>query len=302
MSRLQNLINSLIEVIVDYYETQTQKDYSLEALLKMPNEELMSTLQTLINDATKVYKTRSNLLNYFFYEISTLKPVVDAPEPLNEIDCMAIHERLFKLITNIKTLLETSQSSTISVSYDNKSKDIYGFIRGAMGYWTLCNSGQLIQDKFINVLNLPVDNSVKTLNGFIVTMIDEHQTALQLPLLTKENKQLKEENTALREVSTQTQEQVSELQKKIQDLQEQKNILENQLQSLKNEQEKMSDELERLRIENSSLRNSSKLPRTHLPIHRFHPGLTLFSALNPVFPDPNNLSYSPPSPSSTTTE
>ncbi|KTC84150.1 hypothetical protein [Legionella brunensis] len=248
MSRLQNVILSLCEVIISYSESQskTNKTYSREELLKKSHLDFMESLQTIINEGTTIYVTRVSLLNYFHFEINRLKPLLEQNAPLSQEDTLIMQQHLQALILNVNKLLNTSQSSTVTINYRKKSEDIPGFIRGMAKGWTLCNSGQIIQDGFIAPLGL-LEYSEKTVANFIDCLIKEHQLEVGMPLLSRENGELKKEISTLKENN--------------------ESLTEANLK-LENDKQRMSEEIESLKLDTSTLKEEKgKLEKQYQDAH-----------------------------------
>lgn len=170
MSRLQELINKLVQIIVSYNETQTNKTIPPESFSNKSPEELHQFLQKMITEATKVYKTRGSLLTYFLFVVDTIKPLVDRKTSLMESEQQSILQTLQSLLNTINLLLKTSHNIYISVSYDNSIIKIPGFIRGVISS-SLCNTGQIISRELADALN---DSS----KGYMDKLILDHQSPL----------------------------------------------------------------------------------------------------------------------------
>ncbi|KTD24794.1 Uncharacterised protein [Legionella lansingensis] len=248
-SRLEKIVHSLCEVVLSYSSTQTLKPYSLKELLEKEHEKFIEALQSIINDGTKGYTTRLSLLNYFLFVINQVKPLLVQNKPMSNEECIIVQQHLENLILNVNKLLNTYQNQTIVVNYNDKKENIYGFVRGISGMhkaYTLCNSGQLLQDNFITPLGL-TEYSKNTVNSFVAELIDEHQRALKLLLLNEENTTLKK--------------QFSELEERFKALEEEKLSLEVTMKQLQQEKQRTDEALEQLNQEKLSLMAELKLER-----------------------------------------
>ncbi|CEK11195.1 alanine--tRNA ligase [Legionella hackeliae] len=236
MSRLQTIINSLAQVILDYGVSQRLKTESLKVLLKKPHLEFIEALQTVINDGTKDYVKRLSLLNYLLFEIKQLKPLVDRDIPLREEERLLVQQHLQALIVNIQLLLRTSQSTEVPITYNKKEERIPGFMRGIMEGYYPCNSGHIIEKAFLKPLQLS-DYEPATVSSFVEELLKEHQQEIAIPFLSKEN--------AL-------------LTSRIVDLQETNASLVKEKLSLESQKQEGINSIEALTHENEQLRKTAK--------------------------------------------
>lgn len=264
MSRLQNLVNSLVTVILNYTDPKRLKGLTAELLLQKSHEELIKDLTQLIKEATAIYETRCSLLNYFLYELNTLKPLADnKPEPLSEIELNRIKTHLVDLISNTQKLLKIEKVNFLPVNYNEEDREatakISGFIDGGTLYSSTCRSGQVIQLWHGDISIFPID-SLKNVPSFLDHIVNEHHTALLLPHLVEENRKLKAVNTRLSESVEGLQSQassVSELREKFHILEEREKQLAEENSRLQEEHALMLKREEASRVEAESLRSEN---------------------------------------------
>ncbi|HHF7345860.1 TPA: hypothetical protein ACPSKB_002290 [Legionella feeleii] len=273
MSRLQNLVNSLVSVILNYTDPKRLKGHTEESLLQKSHEDLIKDLTQLIKDATASYETRRTLLDYFLYELNTLKPLADKSTPLGEAELKRIETHLLALITNTQDLLKIDKTSSLPVSYNEEDRDatvkISGFIDGGNFYSSTCRSGQVIQrwHEGIEKLSVFPTDSLKDAPLFLDHIIDEHHSAILLPHLAAENRGLKVENTRLSESEALAKREKEALQKKadaFDELQEKFRILEEREKLSAEENKRLQEELalsqkqeEASRLEAENLRSEN---------------------------------------------
>ncbi|WP_019217364.1 hypothetical protein [Legionella tunisiensis] len=221
MSRLQNLVNSLVTVVLNYTDPKRLKGHTEESLLQKSHDDLIEDLAQLIGDSTVSYVTRRTLLDYFLYELNTLKPLADKSTPFGEAELKRIKTHLLALITNTKNLLKIDKTDSLSVSYNEEERDvsveIFGFIDGGTLYSSTCRSGQVIQHWHEDIEKLSVfpTDSLKNPQLFLDHIVDEHHTAILLPHLIEENQRLKEENRRLSQSEALAKSEKEALQKKL---------------------------------------------------------------------------------------
>ncbi|CDZ78648.1 chromosome segregation protein SMC [Legionella massiliensis] len=189
MSRLQNLVNSMITVITGYNEIHTKNKYSLEAMLKQPHAELEQTLIAITKEATssRDYYRRSSLFDYFLHVIKEVKPLVDKEEPLDSESYQRVQTLLTNLLDDVKLLLKTVQTDTITVHYDGKEAKILGSLYGG---WAggFCQSGGVLNRwiKSPDVFPAEEFNSA----AFIAGNMEKHQAIVGYPLYRKKTDEL----------------------------------------------------------------------------------------------------------------
>lgn len=234
MSRLQNLVNSLINVIVDYYSSQTYKKLSLDNLLKLSHTDLEKELKDIIDASIKGkgYDRRRPLLEYFLYEITSLKPLVDNPEPLGEIKAQYVHNNLVKLIEITRKLLGMQKNINISVKYNHKTVELMGS--------KSCQSGRSLKLWLTDYNIFPKDDFDS--KSFITTIISEHQALLAQPILIRMVKESEEEKAIL-------QEQNKDLHAKIERLEQEKALLQEENTVLKEKSSLLEDSRDNLKIQ-----------------------------------------------------
>ena len=283
MSRLQNLVNSLVSVVLNYTDPKGLKGQTEESLLQKSHGDLVKERTKLIEDATASYGTRRTLLDYFLYELNTLKPLVDKSTPLDEVELKRIKAHLRALITHTQGLLKIDKTSSLSVSYIEEDRDktvqISGFIDAGTLYSSTCRSGQVIQrwHESIEKLSVFPDDNLKDAQLFLDHIIDEHHHAILLPHLEEENRGLKAANTRLSESEALAKREKEALQKKADAFDD----LEKKIRSLEEREKLLAEENKRLqealvlsqKQEEASRREAENLRSENLRLHEEHASL-----------------------------
>lgn len=193
MPRLQQLFVSL-ENIINTYCNILLKDEPV--LVERTNNEDVSysniPMDERINLAT-ASNIRGPLMHYILYGFEQLKPLMEVPVILDRNASLILQNKLVQLIVDLKRLIETSQSTAINISYDNKTVPIYGCIRDGFFSRGLSKSGIMVQDMLFAKLNLPVNAQENQIEQFIVDALNEHQCEL----LKRENEQVRAVNYSL---------------------------------------------------------------------------------------------------------
>lgn len=230
MSKLQEFIGKIVQIIISYNETQTAKNYSLESYINKSHQELNQFLQKIITEATRGYETRKPLLEYFLFVISTIKPLTDQNKSLSEPEQRTIATTLSAFMSTIQILLKTSHSQYISVKYNKEIVQVPGFIRGALKYYSLCNTGQIINRELSESLTqMPFEN-------YFEKLISEHQ----IPLLEFERL-----GKAVSEGTTEKE----FMQEEIKKLASQNEQQEREIARLTKNNQELADKLERIKTE-----------------------------------------------------
>lgn len=225
MSKLQEFMGKIVQIIVSYNETQTTINHSEDFSSKSPGE-LHQFLQDIITEATTVYETRKSLLEYFLFIVDTIKPLTDKKQSLSQIEQQTIFDTLSSLMNTIKLLLKTSHSNSITVKYSNSIEKMPGFMRGALKGYSLCNTGQVISRELAESLNqVPFGDYLKKL-------IFEHQ----LPLL-----------------------EIERMGKAISDGSTEKELMQEKIKTLTEQIEQQQQEVANLKMENQELSSKFEL-------------------------------------------
>ena len=230
MSKLQEFVGKIVQIIVSYNQTQTSKTYPPEIFTNKSPPELNQFLQEIITEATRGYETRKPLLEYFLFVVNTIKPLTDQKKSLSQQEQQTISDTLPAFLNTLKILLETSHSQYISVKYNKTIVQVPGFIRGALKVYSLCNTGQIISRELAeSISQTPFENYFKKL-------ILEHQ----LPLL-----------------------EIEHLGKVISDETNEKELMQEQIKNLRNQSELQQTEIANLKNENLGLTTKIKLVLDH---------------------------------------
>lgn len=202
MSRLQNLVYSLINIINNYHASQLAQKHPepIENFLKKTDEDLNEKLKEMIAAITKKYDGRQDLLEYILYEIKLLKPLVDKKEPLLEEELNLIQGHLLVLVNTTREMLNTLKTSkpTIPVEYDEEKGKVKlnGAIFSYIPRKSFCLSGTVLNTWYKDAKIFPQYQF--DAQEFITALIKEHQDALLVPKLNLQVAQKDEEIVGLK--------------------------------------------------------------------------------------------------------
>ena len=175
----------------------------VEDLLLKPDPELVAALTLLIEEATKepeapglfsmsIYVPRRPLLMYILHGVTILRPIVTSPEPLEDRFTSA-KGQLTLLLTDLHTLLSTSQSTAKECKYGDQIVQVNGLVRRFWPTLSLCGSGSTLQTFLFPALGLPVDADLSRITKTADSILNEHH----LDLLKKVKDELKRTKESL---------------------------------------------------------------------------------------------------------
>ncbi|QRN04282.1 hypothetical protein GH742_10555 [Legionella sp. MW5194] len=208
MSRLQELINTVAQIIINYYEeTQSQNiDIQLELLYAKPHDEFMSELNKIIDKATsKGYHDRLSLLQYARQVVNDLRPLVEKGTPLSPEEELLVKNTLKSFVADCGLLLKTDQGKKLSILYGNDTWEMKGCIRGVMGRYNYAVSGTVLNDLLFSsskskfqfpLFPSPIQDktTLGEIESMITIFINQHQNPLKKHAeLKKENERLKKQ-------------------------------------------------------------------------------------------------------------
>lgn len=195
MSKLQVMVNKLIDIVISYRRIQKPylSDVDIKTILAMPLPDLIVKLEESVN--SMLYKERQSLMHFFIYAIKQVKPLVDKPEHLSKDEKIIVNKTLLNLLTQNAILLQRSQNSPdLSITYGDTTENIQGFTR--LGGYSLCQSGQIIKSTLFASEELPKLTETSDFQAIINHLIVKHQK----PLLQEAKiKRLQAEITQLKE-------------------------------------------------------------------------------------------------------
>lgn len=265
MSQLQNVVNSLAKVILNYSEVQGVKVLALDQIIGYPHYQFIETLQAYINECSKkAYHERAPLLSYLLKEIDILKPLLEKGTILTEGEIELVKIHLKDLTINLDKLLHLSKNSCIEIG-DNKKTKLYGFKRSLTEGYALCASGQSIKQNFM-VLVGKNDFSEPTVTKTLEKLIKSHQHEIKIQC---EEKKIRDENESLRKENQElllAKQELEKLKKEHETLREESKViletnkqLENNLQSKNKELERLSQELHQASQDKQILEKEKKI-------------------------------------------
>lgn len=212
MSRLQELVNAVARVIINYYEeTQSQNiDVALDVLFAKPHELFVTELGKIINAIeSKGYHDRLPLLKYAKTVINDIRPLVEKGTSLSPEEAVLVKNILRSFVADCGLLLKTDQGKKHSILYNGETVEMKGCIRGVMSRYTYTVSGTVLNDIFFSshskfqfpLFPAPIQDkaTLSEIELMISAFIKEHQDYLKNhEELQKENDALKKENDLLR--------------------------------------------------------------------------------------------------------
>jgi|GEM_PF-4435715 len=151
MLRLQNLVNSLVVIIINYAEAQTHEKYKLT---EDPTE-LTSSLKGLIEQATKNYPDRKGVLLYILYIIDQITLATNDRKPLEQATEKKLNEELAIFLMKLNELSDINKNTQVELKYGNTIHFSYRFISfGSVRNWVTSNAklsqlGNIIKDSSI---------------------------------------------------------------------------------------------------------------------------------------------------------
>lgn len=191
MSRLQQLNNALILIIIRYHESQrgtvkltangkTEADI-LSELNHQSIEQSLESLQKLIDASTGDYQTRRALLNYTLKAIQYSSQFLKSETPLSQEVFQKTQSFLIDFVTNTKDILSKAKGTNTSISCDNINYELDGLTQGMWAAYGYCTSGAIISKTLFPALHLDVNQThPEEIKSSISDICDEHQTKLEL--------------------------------------------------------------------------------------------------------------------------
>ncbi|KTD57938.1 hypothetical protein [Legionella shakespearei] len=265
MTKLEELLYSLTNIIVSYHDSQNgvtkivpyDKD-SIEQRRKLSvcvlniidnkEKDFNAHLKDLIEECTvKIgYPNRKPFLHFILNEITVLKSLIDKKEAVTIGELDQYEDQLKQLLTVFKTLLKTGKSTTCEVKYSQSHEPISlsGLKKDSyLSYGSpWCNSGDLLQKEVLEALDITVGKKDKA------DTTDEEIKIIAAQLCANYKKELR---------SSQLEAENAVLRKEVMEL---KQTLTTQEGTIK----RQDDEISRLRQQLSDFRNGIISPRIPL--------------------------------------
>lgn len=235
MTRLEELIYSLVVVIVRYHDIHTKvkkvvpeceepllsKKYQACAVAMIQNKEIdfKTRLTALIKDCSE--NGRKPFFSYILHELAILKELNDKKCSFEPAQLEEYKNLINQMLTQFHSLLNTAKSSTCKVTYGKTELTAATTINLSGlkndGYYggDLCESGKLLNDGVLGVLNLDKNSSLNDIKEVTERLCMEHQNALLIPELLAQNETLKKANEEQKQASNLLTIQHQEEQKKL---------------------------------------------------------------------------------------
>lgn len=217
MTKLEDLLNSLITVIVRYHDSQPgvtklimEADDDLlkkksrtaaTGLLQEKDAPLKSHLEELIKECTKLYPGRRPFLHYIVHELLFLKSQRDREKSFEPNELIDYKNQVTQLLIDFRQLLTTSKSKTYTVKYSHLRNEVEakspvnialsGCIDDSLNSYfrnKMCISGSILIAEVFDYLRISIscsDNEFKTIADELCT---EHQNSLLVPELSAQLK------------------------------------------------------------------------------------------------------------------
>ncbi len=204
-SNISSILISLTKVIIRYHDIRVQKkivadptreslSLKAEELMSKPNENLDQTLKLYINECTHGYLERKPFLNFILYQIEFLKPIAEKKN-FEDHEIENIFNHLYRLILDVKGLLNTTKGTNYTVIQDGHEMNLNGLAR--YGYYPfhrpLCDSGQIALEEMLGGLGLDATCSDADISSKIREIVDLMSLESQVVKLSAENQALKEQ-------------------------------------------------------------------------------------------------------------
>lgn len=184
MPHINELLSAAVTVIVRYHEVKLAIVPSTEAekrssLLEKPHDTMIADLKALITEATTADPTREPLLTYVLYNINILRKFQDRIAPMEEAELETLKQQWIKFVLDMKTLLETSQSTMENIRYDDKNINPYGLMKGILQGYAYCKSGKILSETLFPTLGLTVATPRETITEALTRVFISFQFHLR---------------------------------------------------------------------------------------------------------------------------
>lgn len=212
MTRLEELLYSLVTVIVLYHDSQPRtkklivttdgeviQEKSLQHAKQIIfNQDFNISLNEIIKQCPD--NGRRPLLYYLLHEINFLKEFLDREKSLEPDSLDEYTNQIVQLFLNLKVLLENPKHKTCRINLikteDKKHSSINlpglkndGYLGG-----DLCNSGEILNHLVLNRFNINGDTSDDRIMEIAEQICKEHQHTLLIQELKIQNEQQKKLN------------------------------------------------------------------------------------------------------------
>lgn len=253
MSRLEAVVRSLCEVVINYCEIQSGKKYPIEQSLNLPHSEFIVKLQTILKEAPNT-NIRNPLFKYLEFEIRNLKPIIDQSS-WSEEESLKVHQHLYYLINNIIHLLNDHQKINTTVELANTEFKIPGLLTGGpLKAQKLSKSGQLLLEKVLTPLGLSETSSNEIVGTCMKELMQEHRSICEQ---NKKNNEILEEYPNLKPNIESLNKQLEAAKKINISLENEKNLLQNETCKLKDNSKILQEKINGLKSNSSSLKDEN---------------------------------------------
>lgn len=224
MTQLEDLIHSLITLIIRYHDSQAGvKKIIIDSDLQQASKksrrtaielfcdegmDLEKQLSDLIKKSTSGYSGRHAFLSFILHEILFLKTICNQKKSLDPKQLKETIEQLAQLFIDFKKLLNTSKAKECPVNYSHfnngpllnceKKISLSGLMNDARIGNKLCNSGCLLKE-VLERLNIAANSTQDELELVAQNLCAEYQNTLLVPELQINTTQLKQQQDELKE-------------------------------------------------------------------------------------------------------
>lgn len=205
MSRLTELLNSLVTVIIRYHDSQSKitkliedPDYQqlrnksrefAKNVLTSNDYKFDEKLEEIIKNCTDEYEGRRPFLFFLLHEIKFLKSMQERTISFNSIQLEDYKKQVCLLLIDFKSLLTTTKHnkytvklSMLSSEEEHSEKETTITLLGLTNdsYWKnhYCNSGVILKEEVLGQSHNTALQSDQELQIMAESICDEHQNAL----------------------------------------------------------------------------------------------------------------------------
>lgn len=284
MVSIKELLVYLVSAVISYHDSQninplithSNPQLLIEETRKLAHhmigqENLISSLQTLINECTATYPHRKPFLNYLANEIAYLHAQSNRKNFFNEKEYATFTAQMKQMFTDFIQLLKTKKSATYNVLYSKEFNpegvkllvpiSLSGLSTGAYIRPEYCTAGLVLLEQVIIPCGLHSTSTTETIASKAEETCKIHQDAILL--IETQDKLLlqKQSNQALNETLKKQQEEIKQLGEQNNDLKlstdkltEQNTELQQSNQSLRETNTELTIKIEELQAEIEQLK------------------------------------------------
>ena len=319
MIRLEELLYSLTTVIIRYHDAVAQKaliiakdlpearykcrEFATEIIQNKDNDlkfsEIFNTkkdkklnfsekLNTIIDNSTDKYTNRKPLLIYLLKEIELLNSFHNRTTAFSSEELIQYKAQIYKLLIDIKGLLETKKSNTYEVTQHKIQNEgeisegdkiaLSGCVDSSYLYSGafFCNSGTFLNEEVFQTLNISYTFSEEQIREFADRICTEHQNALLVPEQEAKIVMLEEENSNQKQIIESSAPKLEEAQSSAAELTD---LLKQHEETIRQLKETMAQQAELLKQQEEKISEQTKLLNEQIQRPRLFGGIAYNPAL-----------------------